>query len=362
MPAEQAADLGAQAADALAAAHALGIVHRDVKPANLLVTPRGQVKITDFGIARAADGAALTQTGQVIGTPAYISPEQAEGTPATQASDIYSLGVVLYECLAGVRPFGGDTPVVTALAHLRDEPPPLPDHVPAHLREVVATALAKDPAQRFSSMADFASALRGGPVTVPAAAAAAALPEPPAEVEPDAPDATRVLPAGAAVPPRGTPPPTATARRRPAWLPWVGAALGVLLVVVLLAWLGRGEEPATTAADPGSDTPSAAEASSPSPSRTRAPAIVVNADDYVGRPKDEARSRLEDLGLRVKEVKVDNLEGRPEGTVADVDPTGKVRKGTEITLSVWGKPVVEKAPPKPKPKHGKGKGHGKKGH
>jgi serine/threonine-protein kinase len=211
-------------------------------------------------------------------------------------------------------------------------------------------------------MADFASALRGGPVTVPAAAAAAALPEPPAEVEPDAPDATRVLPVGAAVPPRGTPPPSATSRRRPAWLPWAGAALGVLLVVVLLAWLGRGDEPATTAADPGSETPSAAESASPSPSRTRAPAIVVNADDYVGLPKDEAKTRLEELGLRVKEEKVENLQGAPEDTVADVDPTGRVKKGTEITLSVWGKPVVEKAPPKPKPEHGKGKGHEKKGH
>ena len=149
MPAETAADLVGQAADGIAAAHALGIVHRDVKPANLLVTPDGTVKITDFGIARAADAVALTQTGQVIGTPQYLSPEQAEGKPATQASDIYSLGVVLYECLAGRRPFDASSSVATALAHVRSEPPPLPDDVPAHLRETVAVALAKDPAARF---------------------------------------------------------------------------------------------------------------------------------------------------------------------------------------------------------------------
>ena len=164
MPPDTAADLVGQAADGIAAAHALGIVHRDVKPANLLVTPDGTVKITDFGIARAADAVALTQTGQVIGTPQYLSPEQASGKPATEASDIYSLGVVLYECLAGHRPFDAGSAVATALSHLRDEPPPLPDDVPAHLRRTVAVALAKDPAARFTSAAAFATALHGGPV------------------------------------------------------------------------------------------------------------------------------------------------------------------------------------------------------
>ncbi len=367
MPPETAADLGAQAADALAAAHALGIVHRDVKPANLLVTPSGRVKITDFGIARAADGAALTQTGQVIGTPAYISPEQAEGTPATQASDIYSLGVVLYECLAGARPFGGDTPISTALAHLRAEPPPLPDQVPAHLREVVATALAKDPAQRFSSMADFAAALRGGPIVVAAAVAASELPTPPAEVEPggsDAPDATRLLTAVAApVPPRGTPPPSAAPSRRPSWLPWAGAALGVLLVVVLLAWFADGDETAPTADRSPADSPATSASATPSTKPSRAPGIVIVADDYLGLPKEDAKRRLQDLGLKVGEQKVQNLEGETEGTVADIDPTGKVQEGDLVTLSVWDKPVVQAPEPKTKPAHGgKGKGHEKKGH
>ncbi|MGZ8738012.1 MAG: protein kinase domain-containing protein [Nocardioides sp.] len=361
MPPETAAGLGAQAADALAAAHALGIVHRDVKPANLMVTPGGQVKITDFGIARAADGAALTQTGQVMGTPAYISPEQAEGTTATQASDIYSLGVVLYECLAGVRPFDGGTPVSTALAHLRDDPPPLPDHVPARLREVVTTALAKDPGHRFTSMADFAGALRGGPIRV-SASAAATLAAGPAPVEADQPDATRVMTAAPA------PAPARPARRHrppPAWLPWAGAALGVLLVVTLLAWLGQGDEPAATA-DDGTDTPTAAASEKQPSSKKAAPAgIVIVADYYIGMDKDAAKDRLEDLGLAVKEEKFENLEDRPEDTVADISPTGEVQEGDEILLSVWDEPVVDQVVPDdddgvdekaPKGK-GKAKGH-----
>ena len=123
-------DLLAQAADAIGAAHAAGIIHRDVKPANLLVTPDRQVKITDFGIARATEGMALTETGQVMGTPQYLSPEQARGETATPASDVYSLGVVAYECLVGQRPYGGDSPVATALAHLREPVPELPETHP----------------------------------------------------------------------------------------------------------------------------------------------------------------------------------------------------------------------------------------
>jgi serine/threonine-protein kinase len=330
------------------------------------VTPAGQVKITDFGIARAADGAALTQTGQVMGTPAYLSPEQAEGTTATQASDIYSLGVVLYECLAGARPFDGGTPVSTALAHLRDDPPPLPDHVPTHLRDVVTTALAKDPGQRFTSMADFAGALRGGPIKVPAAAAAATLAGAPAPVEADPPDATRVLTATPAAAPA---PPTPAPRRqrpRPAWLPWAGAALGVLLVVVLLAWLGQGDEPAATAGETTDTSTAAASSDKQSPSKQATPAgIVIVADDYIGTDKDVAKDRLKTLGLKVKEEKVENLEGRPEDTVADISPTGEVQEGDEILLSVWDAPVVEQVVPDDDDedeKAPKGKTKGPKGH
>ncbi|MFT4082851.1 MAG: serine/threonine-protein kinase, partial [Nocardioides sp.] len=162
-------DLLGQAGDALAAAHRAGIVHRDVKPANLLVTPDRQVKVTDFGIARAASSGAITGTGQVMGTPQYLSPEQARGEAATPASDVYGLGVVAFECLAGYRPFQKESPVATAIAHLHDPVPPLPETVPADLAAVVMRALAKDPAERYPDAAAFTEALRA---TAPGAAGA----------------------------------------------------------------------------------------------------------------------------------------------------------------------------------------------
>ena len=171
-------DLLAQAADAIGAAHAAGIVHRDVKPANLLVTPSRRVKITDFGIARAPEGIGLTETGQVMGTPQYLSPEQAEGRPATPASDVYSLGVVAFECLAGRRPFVAETAVATALAHLREPVPELPAEVPADLAAVVRRALSKKPGDRYPDATAFAAALRD-PATAATAATRVVPPAPP---------------------------------------------------------------------------------------------------------------------------------------------------------------------------------------
>jgi eukaryotic-like serine/threonine-protein kinase len=156
-------DIIAQAASALAAAHEAGIVHRDVKPGNLLITPEGQVKITDFGIARAALAAQLTQSGMVMGTAQYVSPEQATARPITTATDIYSLGVVGYECLAGRPPFTAETPIALALAQVHKPPPPLPDDVPAPVAALVGQMLAKEPSNRPASaqlVADRASALR----------------------------------------------------------------------------------------------------------------------------------------------------------------------------------------------------------
>ena len=155
-----AAGLVAAVADALGAAHAQGIVHRDVKPANILVTDDQQMRITDFGIARAADAVTLTRSGEVLGTPQYISPEQAEGLPATPASDVYSLGAVAFECLAGHRPFQAETPVATAVAHLRAPVPDLPESVPPALADVVRRALAKSPDERYPDGAAFAAAVR----------------------------------------------------------------------------------------------------------------------------------------------------------------------------------------------------------
>ena len=155
-----------QSADALAAAHEAGIVHRDIKPGNLLVTSDGTTKITDFGIARAmwaAQASHLTQTGMVMGTASYVSPEQATGGTITSASDIYSLGVVAYECLVGEPPFTAETPVAIAVAHMHRPVPPLPDDVPAPVAELVTSMLAKAPEERPQSarwVADRARQLR----------------------------------------------------------------------------------------------------------------------------------------------------------------------------------------------------------
>jgi serine/threonine-protein kinase len=137
-----------QAAMALQSAHVAGVVHRDIKPANLMITPGGQVKITDFGIAKAVGDGTMTGTGIVMGTAHYLSPEQASGKDATPASDIYALGIVLHECLAGSRPFTGENPVKIAMAQVNDQPPALPETVPSQVRALAARMLAKDPAQR----------------------------------------------------------------------------------------------------------------------------------------------------------------------------------------------------------------------
>src|SRR5690349_10622897 len=146
-------NLMAQAADALQAAHDKGIVHRDVKPGNLLVRPNGTLVLTDFGIARSAIVGQLTAAGSVLGTASYISPEQASGAVATPLSDVYALGVVAYQCLSGRRPFEGDNPLDIAMQHVRSQPAPLPDDIPPAVRQVVARALATDPAVRNPSAA-----------------------------------------------------------------------------------------------------------------------------------------------------------------------------------------------------------------
>src|SRR6266545_3666404 len=138
----------AQSALALDSAHQAGVVHRDVKPSNLLLRRDGVVKVTDFGIAHAADEAPRTEAGMVVGTAAYLSPEQVACRPATPASDVYALGVVAYECLAGRRPFTGEHPIALALAHRRSAPPPLPEDVPDAVQELVAWTMSKVPRAR----------------------------------------------------------------------------------------------------------------------------------------------------------------------------------------------------------------------
>ncbi|MGW0434653.1 protein kinase domain-containing protein [Micromonospora sp. NPDC003197] len=162
--------LMAQAADALQAAHDKGIVHRDVKPGNLLVRPNGTLVLTDFGIARSDMVGQLTAAGSVLGTASYISPEQASGATATPASDVYALGVVAYQCLAGRRPFEGDNPLEIAMKHVRDLPRPLPADIPPAIRAIVERALAKDPAARWPSASAMAAVARQAAVAKPGSA------------------------------------------------------------------------------------------------------------------------------------------------------------------------------------------------
>lgn len=155
----------AQAADALEAAHSSGIVHRDVKPGNLMVRANGTLVLTDFGISR-SEMTGLTGTGAVLGTASYLSPEQGAGQVATAASDVYALGVVAYQCLAGRRPFEGDNPLEIAMKHVREAPPPLPGDIPPAVREIVMRALAKDPANRWPSAAALAAVARQAAATL----------------------------------------------------------------------------------------------------------------------------------------------------------------------------------------------------
>jgi serine/threonine-protein kinase len=169
--AQQAAEITAEIAAALAFAHRSGVVHRDVKPGNVLITRSGNVKVTDFGIARAGASDALTQTGSVMGTATYFSPEQAQGQPVDGRSDVYSLGVVLYEMVTGGVPFTGDSPVAVAYKHVREDPE-APSRrnpeVPPDLEQIILTAMAKDPEARYQTAddmrADLLRFLRGRPL------------------------------------------------------------------------------------------------------------------------------------------------------------------------------------------------------
>ncbi|WP_433227961.1 protein kinase domain-containing protein [Micromonospora sp. CA-248260] len=150
----------AQVAQALHAAHAGGIVHRDVKPSNLLVQEDGTVVLVDFGVARSTNVTSITSTNAVPGTALYMAPEQASGRPVSAATDIYALGAVAHCCLTGQPPFTGDNPLQVAVRHLDDEPPELPADIPAPVRALVARALEKDPADRFATGAEMAAAAR----------------------------------------------------------------------------------------------------------------------------------------------------------------------------------------------------------
>ncbi|HEX3686052.1 MAG TPA: Stk1 family PASTA domain-containing Ser/Thr kinase [Gaiellaceae bacterium] len=248
-PIKTAIDYARQILAAVGFAHKHGIVHRDIKPHNVLVNPEGRLKVTDFGIARSG-ASQMTEVGSIIGTAQYLSPEQARGAPVDQTSDLYSVGVVLYEMLTGQVPFTGDTPLEIAMKHLSEVPKPpseLRPEVPHDLDSVVLRALAKDPSERYQSAeemdADLARVAEGLPVDPDTETAATAVLSG-SGVMAAAP--TSVISRGPVSPPVGTLPPGRTPpagyygyegpprRRRPVW-PWVLSVL-LLLAAAGAAW------------------------------------------------------------------------------------------------------------------------------
>ena len=342
-------DVVAQVASGLQAAHAAALVHRDIKPGNLLLAADGQVKITDFGIAHVAGSVPVTSTGIVMGTPAYIAPERVSGASATPASDLYSLGVVAYECLAGAPPFTGK-PLQVAVAH-RDLPlPPFSRAVPAEVARLVGELAAKDPATRPASAAEVATRadrlredLAGGGddgaaawlYSVPATVADIPAPGPATVQAPAAGRRTRRAP---------------RARRmgRPQRIAVAASAAAAVVAVAVLALAaapttGPARGPAGAAPPPSrasrhvtarpspSATPSRSQ--SPAPSAPPAPGTVeVTADSLIGRPLELVRERLMLLGLAVRVQR--HLSRRETGTVLAVEPTGKVRPTSTILLTV----------------------------
>lgn len=373
LPADRVLDIVAQTATALHAAHAAGLVHRDVKPGNMLITPDGRVKITDFGIARIADQVPLTATGQVMGTVQYLSPEQASGHAASPATDIYSLGIVAYEALAGRRPFTGESQVAIAMAQINDTPADLPDSVPEPVRRLVMSCIAKNPSERPTTsalLARAAQALRRGDVLAAASAVPAVLPAGVAAptmalqqtdaqttrfarsagfdttlmgVSPTA-AATTVAPA-AALSPLQTQQGTAVAagggedpggRRRSPWtVPLI--TLIVILVIIGIAIVAirfggsPSSEPSTKAAV---STSAAASSTAPSPSATP---ITIVSSMYLDRPYKEVVSDLTALKLAPTAVEGRATSDKNQvGQVYELNPSsGTVETGTSVTVTYY---------------------------
>ncbi|QIK63355.1 serine/threonine protein kinase [Leucobacter viscericola] len=345
LPANRVLGIVAQTATSLQAAHDAGLVHRDIKPGNLLITPEGRVKITDFGIARIADQVPLTATGQVMGTVQYLAPEQASGHTATATTDIYSLGIVAYECLAGKRPFTGESQVAIAMAQINDTPPDLPNDVPEPVRNLVYACLAKDAAgrpQTAAKLAQAAAALHRGNVQLAAsyvpqilgetAPATTALPQ--TTMLDDA--ATTALPQTTVMAGQ-TAATTALAddalegeeeepvkKKKSRWT-WPLITLGVLILLIVggtvFALMNNGngdEKPTTTTTTTPKKT--TAKTTTPPPAPTTG---AVNEADLLGMNVDQAIGQLNAQGF----TNVVKQEGNPApdeevGKVTGVNPTG----------------------------------------
>ncbi len=303
-----------QVLDALRYAHRRGLVHRDIKPQNVLVGPEGELKVADFGIARAVDDLQMTQTGMIVGTAHYIAPEQAAGQPVTPSADLYAVGVVLFEMLTGRLPFEGDQPVAVALQHVNDDPPAVSivnPSVPADLEDVVMRALAKSPEQRFGDAEEFIGALQtvrqriisGAPVPESGGAWAAAPVYGPGN--PQATGGWMQPAAGMAVPAGITgydAEEQAKSRRRRNWTFGVVGALALAAVVALLAYLAFGR--------------------------------METVPNVKGSSSEAATKRLEDRGFKVI---VDARPAKePADTVLRSDPAAgrEVRRGTSVRIVV----------------------------
>ena len=371
-----------QTAGALQAAHDAGIVHRDIKPANILVTATGDVKLTDFGISHAADAVPLTRTGVLTGTAKYFSPEQAGGQRATEASDIYSLGVVAYACLTGEVPFGEGNDISIALAHIRQRPSELPYDVPDGLRDLVMAMLEKDPADRPASASAVARIATGLLRSVPDAPDVSEAPHPFAPPRPTPSDDQTLVAEQTLI---GLTPVPQRRRHRSRWKV-IAAAVAVVLIgaVILVRSLaggatvpsvigddraaavatmkGAGLDPTVSLKDavgkragvvitqslaPGADVgDNVRVVLTVASGKVRVPTTLT------GLAYDDAVAILAKAGLTAKRATATSLEAA--GTVIDVSPTGRVADGSTVTLTV----AVAPAPTKPtlgKGKGGKGK-------
>jgi len=289
---ERTIDLGVQLVEAAGFAHRHGVIHRDLKPQNVIVDDEGHLKVTDFGIARAG-ASEMTETGSIMGTAHYLSPEQAQGKSVDATSDLYSIGVILFEMLAGQLPFHGDSAVSIAVQHLNQAPPPLstvrPDVHPV-LEAVVMRALAKDPVERFRDAGELVAALEHARHAVRSGE-----------------DGVLLAPPGLA--PEPLPDDEARGRR---WLVWTVAVLGLLLAGLLLLLLLR--------------------------------TGTVQVPNVTGKPVAEAAAVLEREGLEPRPVRV--TSGAPEGVVVGQEPPpGRtIEGGAAVLLRVSGGPGVGEVP------------------
>ncbi|WP_083506680.1 protein kinase [Leucobacter sp. G161] len=357
LPANRVVGIVAQVATSLQAAHDAGLVHRDIKPGNLLITPEGRVKITDFGIARIADQVPLTATGQVMGTVQYLAPEQASGHAATPSTDIYSLGIVAYECLAGKRPFTGESQVAIAMAQINDTPPELPADVPEPVRNLVMACLSKDAASRPESsakLAQAAAALHRGNIELAASYVPQILGDavdPTATVvmpqQPGSDAATTALPRTQAMDPTMALTDTELEgdeleedeKKRSRWK-WPLITLLALLLLIgggtafaLLSGNGDDAKPTESSKTSSKTTkpPTTPTTSSPAPVTS----ATIDASQVVGKSFEEAKGYLE--GLKFTNVARKDGSAVPDdqvGLVSDVSPQGNTEFNELITLTV----------------------------